>query len=119
LQIKGEVMDIILTGGRGYPDRKKVWSVLDLLDFNLLVQGGATGADMHGYDYCNFHSIECRTKKADWEKHGKAAGPIRNVEMLEEFPNAIVVAFPGGRGTENSVKEALKRGHIVLRVEDK
>ena len=45
---------------------------------------------------------------ADWAKHGKAAGPIRNAEMLTEFLPDYIVAFPGGKGTADMLRKAEK-----------
>jgi hypothetical protein len=53
---------------------------------------------------------------ADWFSHGKAAGPIRNQEMLAMEAPALVVAFPGGRGTADMVRRARKAGVDVLEV---
>jgi hypothetical protein len=38
---------------------------------------------------------------ADWETHGRAAGPIRNEKMLTWKPD-LVVACPGGDGTADT-----------------
>jgi hypothetical protein len=108
--------DVIVTGGRDYYDKEKVISVLSLLDIGLLIQGGANGADLLAKEYAQFHNIPRIEVKADWSKHGRAAGPIRNKEMLLEFPNAIVIAFPGGAGTANCVKQAVELNRIVLMV---
>lgn len=53
---------------------------------------------------------------AEWEAHGKAAGPIRNAHMLSDFKPDLVVAFPGGRGTADMVKKAQDAGVTVLLV---
>ena len=42
---------------------------------------------------------------ADWDRHGRAAGPIRNAEMIARSP-AAVIAFRGGRGTADTVRRA-------------
>jgi len=48
---------------------------------------------------------------ANWDRDGKAAGPIRNKLMLDMHPGIrLVVAFSGGRGTRNMVEQASKRG---------
>jgi len=47
---------------------------------------------------------------ADWSRHGKSAGPIRNRQMLIEGRPDIVVAFPGGKGTANMIKQAVEAG---------
>jgi len=110
-------MKVIVTGGRDYSDANMVDDVLDLFKPTMIVQGGAFGADRLARMYAEFYKIECVTMSADWEKHGKAAGPIRNVEMLKAHPDAVVVAFPGGRGTANCVQYACEMNMIVLRVE--
>jgi ABC-type Fe3+-hydroxamate transport system substrate-binding protein len=46
-------------------------------------------------------------------KYGPSAGPIRNGRMLEYKPD-LVIAFPGGRGTANMVKQARKAGIAVV-----
>jgi hypothetical protein len=53
---------------------------------------------------------------AEWETHGRKAGPIRNARMLEHKPD-LVVAFPGGKGTANCVAQARGMGVEVLEVE--
>jgi hypothetical protein len=108
--------DVIVTGGRDYSDANMVEDVLDLFDIGLLIQGGASGADRLAEMYADAHSIESVTIEADWDKHGRAAGPIRNKEMLKRYPNAIVIAFPGGAGTQNCIKTAISLNMIVLEV---
>lgn len=54
--------------------------------------------------------------KSDWEKHGKAAGPIRNKKMAE-YADAVIL-FPGGKGTASMKKEAERAGIIVWFVEE-
>jgi hypothetical protein len=50
------------------------------------------------------------TYEADWESHGRAAGPIRNAKMLIEGKPDYVIAFPGGYGTLDMKKKAIKAG---------
>lgn len=110
---------VIVTGGRDYDDFSMVQDVLDFLNPSVIIQGGCFGgADVLAAEYAKQEKIECITYKAKWNKHGKKAGPIRNEEMVKDNPDAIVVAFPGGRGTENCVKWAKACGNIVLRVEE-
>ena len=53
--------------------------------------------------------------KADWDKHGKSAGPIRNARMLGWKPD-VVVAFPGDVGTRDCVSKAKAAGIPVREV---
>jgi len=52
--------------------------------------------------------------RAEWEKHGKRAGPIRNRQMLELKPDGVV-AFPGDRGTRDMITAAQEAGVPVYR----
>src|SRR4029453_13494059 len=53
---------------------------------------------------------------ADWDRWGKNAGAKRNIEMLERYPGALVIAFPlpQSKGTWHCVFQARKRGHKVF-----
>src|SRR5215475_12388663 len=53
---------------------------------------------------------------ADWGQFGSGAGPIRNSKMLAEGKPEMVLAFPGGRGTANMVKQARSAGVSVCEV---
>jgi len=55
--------------------------------------------------------------RAKWSKHGRAAGPIRNQEMIDECKPDLVVAFPGGRGTADMVRRAKAAGIRVIEVQ--
>lgn len=109
-------MIVIVTGGRNYFDKDKVNEILSALDITLLVQGGANGADRLAREYALENFIALETIEADWNKHGRAAGPIRNREMLIKYPKATVIAFPGGRGTENCVNQAKQLGMSVWNI---
>ena len=108
--------DIIVTGGRDFLDYETVKKTLSLFDIGLLIQGGATGADALAKRYAIEFNIPFEEVPAQWMKHGRAAGPIRNREMLEKYPNAVVIAFPGGDGTGDCKRQALHRHMLVLEV---
>lgn len=111
-------MRVLVTGGREYSDKLRVWEILDGVHLetpiSLLIHGQATGADRLAGDWAAEHGVRVSASPADWKKYGRAAGPIRNREMLDENPN-LVVAFPGGKGTANMVKVARAAGlHVVI-----
>src|SRR5687768_16302349 len=110
-------MKIVVTGGRDYLDYAAVESVLDGLRIDELFVGDAGGADSCARAWCRENGVPYRTFQADWDQFGKGAGPKRNIEMLEAAGRrALVVAFPGGKGTEHCTKAALQRDMIVLQV---
>lgn len=82
--------------------------------FRMVVMGDARGADSLAYHWaCRLLLPVCRCR-ADWKTHGRAAGPIRNQQMLDEYKPTLVVAFPGGSGTADMVRRAKAAGVEVL-----
>ena len=66
--------------------------------------------DTHALDWAVVNWVRHVVYEAQWDKYGKAAGAIRNQQMLDEGKPELVVAFPGGRGTEDMVNRAKKAG---------
>lgn len=106
---------VCVTGGRHFNNREVVFSVLDKMfkeyPHIILISGAATGADSLAIDWYNEVKSKPTTAPdkanlylekfpANWKKHGKAAGPIRNKEMLDSGID-LLIAFPGGKGTHH------------------
>jgi predicted Rossmann-fold nucleotide-binding protein len=103
-------MKVLVCGGRDYKDVERVFAALTKehkkAPFTTLIHGGAKGADELAARWAVLNGVEVRAYPANWEAHGKAAGPLRNQRMLnEERPN-MVIAFPGGRGTSDMISRA-------------
>jgi hypothetical protein len=81
-----------------------------------IISGMAPGVDTVAIDWAVCNWCKWHEFPADWAKHGKAAGPIRNKQMLVEGKPDLVVAFPGGRGTANMVKQAREANVEVIEV---
>ena len=86
---------------------------------HLLLHGGARGADASIARAAHQLGWSALVMPAEWRRHGRAAGPIRNRELLElavaraeahtspgVSTSVLVVAFPGGSGTASLVREA-------------
>lgn len=71
-----------------------------------VIHGAAKGADTIGKLWAKRNGIKERPFPADWNQHGRAAGHIRNQQMLDEGRPDLVVAFPGGKGTAGMVEKA-------------
>ena len=82
-----------------------------------IVSGGSGNIDKLGERWAQFSGCEAVTVfPADWSKHGKAAGPIRNRQMAE-YADALVLIWDGeSRGSKNMLEEATKRGLRVVEV---
>lgn len=117
-------MIIVVTGGRDFDNEIMVFSALDVIYPEILIHGGASGADALADKWAKSRAKVHICYPAVWKDHGKAAGPIRNRDMLL-FAQALVannkftpdkvevLAFPGGRGTMNCVKTAKELGISV------
>lgn len=131
-------MILLATGGRDYMDTAYVNHRLDLLSqevsIDSIVEGGAPGADTWVRMWGINHGLFVQTVSADWNgpcreacspNHRRqysglqttycpAAGVYRNRDMLEVFHPDIVLAFPGGKGTQNMIDLAIAAGVPVI-----
>lgn len=86
-----------------------------------IISGGCRGADAMGEEYAKEWGIKCTVFRADWDKYGIAAGPIRNEQMAKyttESDRGMLIAFPVGisKGTRNMIDLAKRYGlevHVV------
>jgi hypothetical protein len=85
-------------------------------DRDVIIYGGAYGADRLAREWAEEHCLGSECYPADWTKYGRAAGPIRNKQMLVEGKPDLVVAFPGGPGTADMVRQARAAGIRVIEV---
>jgi predicted Rossmann-fold nucleotide-binding protein len=113
-------MRVLVCGGRDYRDKGRIDAVLDKLcaeaGYLVIIQGGARGADSLASAWASMTGNYQAQFDADWESHGNFAGPMRNKRMLDEGKPDLVIAFPGGRGTANMVKQARKAGVEVIEI---
>lgn len=108
---------VLVCGGRDYDNKIGVFSILgathDTLGIQTVIHGNARGADSLAYDWARENGVEVIPCPADWEIHGKAAGPVRNQKMIQYKPD-LVIAFPGGKGTKDMVDKAKREGIPVI-----
>lgn len=110
---------VIIAGGRDFEatieDMNKIDHLLgrykaphgEVPMFNNLemVTGTAKGADQVPYYYNYWQGVPIKEFPADWDKHGKAAGFIRNRQMAE-YSDALIAFWDGkSRGTKNMIEE--------------
>lgn len=113
-------MRVLVCGGRDFKDRDAVFAALGAIHggtpITVLVHGNAPGADSLADGWAEAHGVTRRPYPADWAKHGRAAGPIRNALMLSDGRPDLVVAFSGWRGTADMVRRAKAVGVSVVEV---
>ena len=110
-------MKILVTGSR-------TWTDVGVLEFALrrvcaaydpqaivIVHGAAQGADLLAAKYAHRHDLRTERHPADWQRYGKAAGVIRNAEMVAAGAD-LCLAFirDGSRGATHCADLAEKAG---------
>lgn len=76
----------------------------------VIVSGAAKGADALGEQYAKDRGYKIQRYPADWDKYGKAAGPIRNEKMAQNA-DALIAYWDGkSRGTWNMIELARNYG---------
>lgn len=118
---------VIIAGGRDFArnnwdkdDWNLLYSTMDKLLQNkrrthriVVLCGMAKGADMAGRKYAEQRRFHVRYYPADWEQHGKKAGPIRN-ELMAQNADALVAFWDGqSSGTKNMIETAQRYGLAV------
>lgn len=111
---------LLITGGRDFTDRAAIEKAL--LDIeqrpDVVIHGDAAGADRIAGSVAKEQGLDVWKFPANWARYGKSAGPRRNYQMLVEGRPTHVLAFPGGAGTENMIKQASKAGLRIRRISE-
>ena len=109
---------IIVTGSRSWSDVESVRAALvraarGRTDVTV-VDGAATGVDHVAYCVANEMGWATERYPATWADHGKAAGSLRNANMVALGAD-LCVAFPGSKsvGTWDCVRRAVRAGIAV------
>lgn len=116
-----EYLRVLACGSREWADWSTVREALHEVAngrvgrYVTLVHGDCRGADRIAGRIAVDLGWDVRRFPANWAAHGRAAGPIRNRAMLAVRPH-VVVAFGEGRGTDDLVGEAERRGIPVRRI---
>ena len=112
-------MIVAVTGGRDFQHSHVVYNAMVELcrDATLLVHGGARGVDTFAAEAAASLGIPTLEFQADWDTHGRAAGPLRNQRMVDFGPD-LLIAFPGGRGTADMVRRCAKAGIRTVQLTD-
>ena len=106
---------ILICGDRNYQDWIKVQEYLDTISrTTIIIHGGARGADSLAGNLATSLKMKVIKFPADWDKYGKAAGVLRNQQMLDEGHPDLVVYFhkdiENSKGTRDMLKRATDSG---------
>lgn len=109
----------LVCGGRDYANRDSVFVALDALHrkhpgITILTGACPTGADAIAQEWAVLNERPYIGVPAQWSTHGASAGPRRNTILLHYLPDGVV-AFAGGTGTADCVRQAEAAGVRVWR----
>ena len=101
--------------------RHVIGTALADLDVRAVIHGAARGIDSIADEVAQDAGLQVTSFPADWNKHGKGAGPIRNTQMLDFLRDkmatgvsGVVIAFhpdiASSKGTRNMVSQAKRAG---------
>lgn len=106
-------MKLIIAGNRDrFPSVDAIGRAVHSMGIEVteVVNGGASGVDAQAWSWATLAGLPVKPFPADWGKHGKAAGPIRNRQMAE-YADALLAIWDGqSPGTRNMVQEMGKLG---------
>jgi hypothetical protein len=110
---------VLVCGQRDFEDHEFLFQKLDDMhqsywQFSEVIEGGAPGADQLGGTWAMNNGIALRVFPANWKKYGKAAGPIRNQQMLDEGLPDMVVAFYHNKASSKGTKDMVGRAWKTL-----
>lgn len=111
-------MRIIVCGDRNWTDRAAIYEKMATVRRRVVgpitvIEGGAPGADTLAASCARQLGMEVIEVPANWAKHGKAAGPIRNKLMLSLEPDLVLAFHPDltqSKGTKNMCEQAAQAG---------
>jgi len=111
-------MLVLICGDRNWTNTQSILAKLHRFhpDRDTIMHGAARGADSIAGRLANDLGFPVRAYPADWSKYGRAAGPIRNKQMLDQNPDLVLAFHPDitkSKGTGNMVKIAKAKGTPV------
>jgi len=109
-------MKLAIVGSRTFNDynllKQKILENYDINDIELIVSGGAVGADKLSEIFSKEYNIKMLIFYPDWGRFGKVAGFKRNIDIIKNSDE--VIAFTNGsKGTAHSIDLARKSNKRV------
>ena len=107
-------MKVIICGGRNFTDYQYLNAYVKMvppwIEITEVVSGHADGADTLGEQWATKNNIPLKIFPADWERLGRRAGPIRNIEMSKYAEGCIAFWDGESKGTKHMIDTAIKAG---------
>ena len=105
---------IVIVAGSRSATRADVFAALQQCSWigfaSAFVSGTARGADKFGEEWAEEHGVPIVPLAAEWEKHGRRAGPLRNQEMVNSAEGLVAIWDGHSPGTRSVIDFAKIRG---------
>ena len=112
-------MKTIIAGSRNIQNKKLIFETLDKYKDKIteVVCGEATGVDTIGKEWAIKNGIAIKSFSAEWDKYGRMAGPIRNMNM-GDYADYLIAFWDGeSQGTKNMfiyMQQIGKPGEVII-----
>lgn len=114
-----DTFKVIIAGGRDFNNYNILEKYCNYILQNKInveiVCGLARGADKLGKIYAEKNKLKISYFPAEWDKHGKSAGYLRNNEMANYADSAIIFWDGKSKGSKNMI-ELAKSKNLLLRI---
>jgi len=107
---------IAITGSRNIKKSQKLLDLLNDLQPDEIISGGAIGADKIAEDWAKMNGKKITIIRPDYEKYESKIAPIiRNKEIVEKADHVIAIWDGKSKGTAATIKMA-KNASKLLKV---
>lgn len=121
--LNGKAHKLVIAGSRGIENDELVKKCYEDLGIKVIefVSGTARGPDRSCVTLANELGIPCAKMPADWDKHGKSAGFVRNDEMAKYATFGLIIWDGVSHGTKQMIERCQYHDvqHVVIRVKPK
>lgn len=116
-------MKIAIVGSKIFDDYNifqnyinKIFKNIDRKDIEI-ISGGAKGADSLAERFAKENNIKIKIIYPEWNKYGKQAGYLRNIQIIKESDMAIIFWDGKSKGTKHDIDlcEKYKKLYFVYR----
>ena len=105
------VRRVAIVGSRDYPDLDAVRAYINTLPARtIVVSGGARGVDRTAANAALARGLKVEEYLAEWDKHGKAAGYLRNRTIVGVADRLVAFWDGASKGTAHSIQLANEKG---------
>ena len=105
-------MKLLISGDRHWKNENLIKDTITYFLPEVVIHGGSRGADTLANRAAKFLHIPVQEFPAKWNIHGKAAGSIRNQQMIDEGNPDLVVAF------HDDIIKSLESADMLSKAED-